>query len=83
MKADQSPKNFFTTHQIATLVGVDPKTVRTWIDAKKLRGFHIPGSKHRRVTRADLVTFIRDHGLPMPSSLSSAGPSVEPAATSA
>jgi excisionase family DNA binding protein len=46
------------------LLRLSPRSVAKLIDRGELRGFRVPGSKHRRVLRSDLVTFMRDCRLP-------------------
>jgi len=53
-----------TTGEVADLCRVTKRTVIKWIDSGRLRGYRIPGSRHRRVAAPDLVTFMRDNGLP-------------------
>lgn len=55
----------FTTCQIARICSVAPRTVSKWIDAGNLRGYRIPGSKHRRVPQSELIRFMREHGMPL------------------
>jgi excisionase family DNA binding protein len=55
----------FTTTEIARLVGVAPQTVCKWIDTGRLKGYRVPFSNHRRVSRANLIRFLRENKLPM------------------
>lgn len=55
----------FTTGQIAKTCNVAPRTVSKWIDSGQLKGYRIPGSKDRRVPRANLIKFLKEHGLPL------------------
>ena len=55
---------FHTTGEIARLCQVTKRTVITWIDSGKLKGYRIPGGRHRRVTPADLAEFMKGHGIP-------------------
>jgi two-component system, OmpR family, response regulator len=54
----------YTTGQVARMCGVTKRSVIKWIDSGKLKGYTIPGSKHRRVSRADLLSFMGAHGIP-------------------
>lgn len=56
----------FTSGAIARLYGMSITTVNRWIDQGYLRGFLIPGSRHRRVTGAELLRCAREQGLPLP-----------------
>jgi hypothetical protein len=56
----------FSTGQIAKMCGVAPRTVCSWIDSSRLQGaWRIPGSRDRRVRRADLVAFLQEHHMPL------------------
>lgn len=59
-----APRKVYTTGQVAKLAGVSPGTAVKWIDSGRLKGYRIPGSQDRRVTREDLVRFLRDAGMP-------------------
>jgi len=54
--------NLLTPGKIADLCGVAPRTVCKWIDNGTLKGFLIPGSRHRRVRREDFEAFQRTYG---------------------
>lgn len=54
----------FTTGQIAAICDVAPRTVSKWFDAGTLKGYRIPGSNDRRIFLPDLVSFMRDTGIP-------------------
>jgi excisionase family DNA binding protein len=62
-------RSFFTTFEISQLCGVNPTTVQNWVKGKKLRAFQTPGG-HRRVRREDLVSFMKEFGMPLPAHLS-------------
>ena len=66
-------RTFFTTFEISQICGVNPTTVQNWVKGKKLRAFQTPGG-HRRVSREDLVAFMKEFGMPIPSELSQDGP---------
>lgn len=55
----------FTTGEAAKVCNVTIRTVIRWIDTGQLQGYKIPGSRDRRVPRANLVRFMKDHGLPL------------------
>jgi excisionase family DNA binding protein len=57
-----------TTHDIAEMVQVDASTISKWIDRGILVAFRTPGG-HRRVRAGDLVTFLRQHEMPVPEEL--------------
>lgn len=54
----------YSTGAVAKICGVTKRTVILWIDSGRLRGYRIPGSKHRRVAPQDLAQFMRAYGLP-------------------
>ena len=58
-------KNVLTTGEVAKICNVAPRTVSKWFDAGQLRGYRIPGSKDRRIPLAQLVRFMRAHGIPL------------------
>lgn len=58
-------RDVFTTGQIARALRVAPRTVGHWIDDGHLKGYRLPGSKDRRVTRAALEQFVRESGMPV------------------
>lgn len=58
-----------TSGEVARLCGVAPRSATKWIDTGRLRGWRLPGSQDRRVAPADLLTFLRDHGMPVPAAL--------------
>ena len=58
-------KDVLTTGQVAKLCNVAPRTVSKWFDSGQLRGYRIPGSKDRRIPIAQLVRFMRVHGMPL------------------
>lgn len=58
-----------TTGQVAKLVGVSVGMVVKWCDSGRLKSYLVPMSTHRRITRAALVAFAREHGLPLPAEL--------------
>lgn len=54
----------YTTGEVARLCQVTRRTVIKWIDSGKLKGYTIPGSRHRRVSTDRLRDFVRAHKLP-------------------
>jgi len=57
------------------MLGVAVGSVANWIDSNKLKAGKTPGG-HRRVTRADLLDFVRSHNLPIPPELTGATPRI-------
>jgi excisionase family DNA binding protein len=58
-------KKALTTGEVARICSVSGRTVAGWIDAGRLDGYRIPGSRDRRVTHESLRRFIKDSGMPI------------------
>jgi len=54
-----------STFAIAEMLHVDPGSVANWIDQELLKAHRTPGG-HRRVATEDLVSFLREHRMPIP-----------------
>ena len=50
-------KKYYTTHEVANLVGVTPVTIIKWIEAGKIYAYKTLGG-HRRVGRAEVNKLI-------------------------
>ncbi|MGQ9648902.1 MAG: response regulator [Phycisphaerae bacterium] len=59
------PKDVLTTGDVARICKVAPRTVSKWFDTGQLRGYRIPGSKDRRIPLAQLIRFMKAHGMPL------------------
>ena len=60
-------REVYTTGQVAKICKVAPRTVSKWFDSGRLRGFRIPGgSWDRRIPREHLLSFLKNHGMPLP-----------------
>lgn len=55
MAGDSDP--VLGTQTMSRILRCSPRTVAKLIDSKQLPGFHVPGSKTRRVLRSQLVAF--------------------------
>ena len=55
----------FTTGTVSKMISVSARTVALWIDNKLLKGYTVPGSKDRRVSRAALVDFMMANDVPI------------------
>lgn len=53
-----------STGQVASICKVSSRTVCTWIDSGRLKGFRVPCSKYRRVTAENLEKFLIEYGIP-------------------
>lgn len=60
--------NFYTSLEVAKLIDTSRTTVQRWIDAGNLKAFRTIGN-HRRVKPEDLVAFLSDQGMPIPTGL--------------
>lgn len=54
-----------TTGEVAKICSVAPRTVSKWFDSGQLQGYRIPGSRDRRIPLAQLIEFMKAHGIPM------------------
>ncbi len=52
------------TTAVAAICQVSTRTVSKWIDGGKLKGYRVPGSKHRRTTPESLLEFLSQHDMP-------------------
>ena len=57
-----------STFAIAKMLYVDPGSVANWIDQDMLQAHRTPGG-HRRVVVEHLITFLREHKMPIPEQL--------------
>jgi excisionase family DNA binding protein len=58
----------FTTYEIAKFCDVYPSSVIHWINDGKLKAYVTPGG-HHRVTREDLLQFLKQFNIPIPAEL--------------
>jgi excisionase family DNA binding protein len=58
-------KDVLTTGEVAKICNVASRTVSKWFDSGQLKGYRIPGSKDRRIPVANLLSFMREHDIPM------------------
>jgi excisionase family DNA binding protein len=58
-------KDVLTTGEVAKICNVAPRTVSKWFDSGALTGYRIPGSKDRRIPLAQLIKFMKQHGMPL------------------
>jgi excisionase family DNA binding protein len=57
-------KTVFTTGEAAKICKVSQQTIIRCFDSGQLKGFRVPGSRFRRIPRAELFAFMRDNGIP-------------------
>jgi len=75
----------FVASQVASIWGVDLKTVHAWVDRGEIEAFRTPG-RHLRFRRRSLLHFLRRYTMEIPPSLGPARPRVmviDPSAVSA
>jgi excisionase family DNA binding protein len=58
-------KDLFTTGEAAEICRVSQQTIIRCFDSGRLRGFRVPGSKFRRIPRANLIKFMRENNIPL------------------
>ena len=58
-------KSIFTTGEAAELCRVSQQTIIRCFDNGRLQGFRVPGSKFRRIPRAELMRFMRENDIPL------------------
>lgn len=57
-------KEVLGTSEISKICRCSPRLVAQWIDAGRLVGYRLPGSRTRRATRDNLLAFMRAHQMP-------------------
>ena len=57
-------KQVFTTGEAAELCSVSQQTIIRCFDSGRLNGFRVPGSRFRRIPRAELIRFMRENDIP-------------------
>jgi excisionase family DNA binding protein len=58
-------KKIFTTGEAAQVCKVSQQTIIRCFDSGRLTGFRVPGSKFRRIPRAELMRFMQSNGIPL------------------
>ncbi len=53
----------YTTGQVSRICQVATSTVNKWFDSGQLKGFRVPGSRHRRIPRENLADFLQENGI--------------------
>lgn len=57
-------KQVFTTGEAAEVCKVSQQTIIRCFDSGRLQGFRVPGSRFRRIPRAELIRFMRSNEIP-------------------
>jgi two-component system, OmpR family, response regulator len=58
-------KQVFTTGEAAEICNVSQQTIIRCFDSGRLQGFRVPGSRFRRIPRADLIRFMKANDIPI------------------
>lgn len=58
-------KEVFSTGEAAEVCNVSQQTIIRCFDKGKIGGFRVPGSRFRRIPRADLIRFMKENGIPL------------------
>ncbi len=83
----ESKKNL-TTGEVAAFCDVNFRTVIRWIERGLLNAYKLPGRGDHRIPVDELISFMTEHGIPLPDSLLDNGKKIfvvddEPAMTAA
>jgi len=62
--ASWSAKQVFTTGEAAEVCNVSQQTIIRCFDSGRLQGFRVPGSRFRRIPRAELLRFMKTNEIP-------------------
>ena len=63
-ESDWRAKELFSTGEAAVICQVSQQTIIRCFDSGKLQGFRVPGSRFRRIPRAELIRFMRRNRIP-------------------
>lgn len=58
-------KQVFTTGEAASICNVSQQTIIRCFDSGRLHGFKVPGSRFRRIPRAELIRFMQQNNMDM------------------
>jgi excisionase family DNA binding protein len=64
-RGEWSMKTVFTTGEVADICKISQQTVIRCFDNGRLRGFRVPGSRFRRITRDALISFMKSNSIPL------------------
>ena len=62
--SDWEGKQVFTTGEAAEVCKVSQQTIIRCFDSGRLQGFRVPGSRFRRIPRAELLRFMKANDIP-------------------
>jgi excisionase family DNA binding protein len=57
-------KDILTIGEAAKICKAASRTVSRWFDAGLIKGWRLPLSTDRRVTRTELIRFMKEHEIP-------------------
>jgi len=66
------PDQLLTSHEVGSLLQMDPSSVVKWVNDGILPAYRTPGG-HRRIRSSDLLTFLRTHAMYIPDALRTGG----------
>jgi len=75
IKIYMTQKTYYTNFEISQMCGVNPTKVQNWIKEQKLPAFQTPDGD-MRISRDDLIAFLKKFGMPIPQELDSTPPFV-------
>ena len=58
-------KSVYTTGEVSQICSVSQQTVIRCFDKGDLKGFRVPGSRFRRIPRDSLLSFMKEHNIPL------------------
>jgi excisionase family DNA binding protein len=58
-------KTVYTTGEAADICKLSQQTIIRCFDSGQIGGFRVPGSKFRRIPRADLLRFMKENNIPL------------------
>jgi len=60
----KATRQAYTTGQVAKMFGVSIPTIIKWYNDNLLKGFLLPGSQARRITKKSIAEFAAEYGYP-------------------
>jgi len=72
-KTTMSDDDLFTAPQVARICSTDLKTIHNWVNRGEMTFFRTPG-RHLRFRRADVVSFLKKFGYPIPTGFEASRP---------
>jgi len=63
--SELAEKQLFTTGEAAEICRVSQQTIIRCFDSGRLSGFRVPGSRFRRIPRAELIKFMKTNEIPL------------------